>query len=105
MQTDFEYQQKLEQARRKVKSIRGFYTHFSVYIIVNALLLTLKAFSLKPDEDYFTFGNFNMAIFWGLGVGFHALGVFGTNIFMGSNWEDRKIKELMEKQNRSTKWE
>jgi hypothetical protein len=34
---------------------------------------------------------------WGIGVGFHALGVFGPNLLFGKDWEDRKIKELMDK--------
>jgi hypothetical protein len=33
---------------------------------------------------------------WGIGMVFHAYGVFGKNILFGADWE-RKIKELMDK--------
>jgi 2TM domain len=34
----------------------------------------------------------------------HGLSVFGKNIFFGDNWEERKIQELIEKDN-VEKWE
>jgi hypothetical protein len=39
---------------------------------------------------------------WGLGVAFHGFAAFGY----GANWEERKIRELMERENNKnqTKW-
>ena len=106
MDQSFEEQKKLERARKKVEAIKGFYKHLAVYLLVNISLLVAKAISIDPGEEFWTFGNFNMAIFWGMGVLFHAFGVFGTSIFLNSNWEERKIQELMEKERRKgTKWE
>ena len=34
---------------------------------------------------------------WGLGVALHAVNTFAPGMFFGSGWEDRKIKELMDK--------
>ena len=33
------------------------------------------------------------ALGWGVGIAFHAISVFG----IGKSWEERKIRELMEK--------
>ncbi len=98
---------KLERARKKVKSIKGFYKHLTVYIIINAALLTVKAAKLEPGETFFEFNNFNTAFWWGLGLLFHAFGVFGPDVFLGSGWEERKIKEYMDKhpEEERTKWE
>jgi hypothetical protein len=44
------------------------------------------------------------AFFWGIGLLAHGLSVFVPNWIMGQNWEDRKIKEFIEKE-KANKWE
>ena len=97
-------QQKFDRATRRVKSIAGFYRHFMIYLLVNLLMLLVKYIQLDANEEFFTFSNFSTAFFWGIGVVFHALGVFSNNVFFGKNWEERKIRELMEKEKKQ-KWE
>jgi 2TM domain len=107
MENQFSDQVKLERARKKVKSIKGFYKHLAAYIIVNAVLLIVKAVDLEPGEPFFAWGTFSTALWWGLGLLFHGFGVFGTDVFLGSGWEERKIKEYMDKNpgGGNTKWE
>lgn len=105
MERSFEEAQRLERARKKVQSIMGFYKHLAAYVIINLFLIAMKWFNLDPGEEFFTFNNFSMAFFWGIGVVFHGVGVFGTNIFLGKNWEERKIQEYMEREERKSKWE
>lgn len=97
-------QQKLERAKKRVKAIAGFYKHLMVYILVNLFLITLKYINLDKGEVFFEFSTFSTAFFWGIGLVFHAFGVFGTNVFLGQDWEERKINEIMEKEKKS-KWE
>lgn len=33
---------------------------------------------------------------WGIGIVFHAVGVFQWNPFFNKDWEERKIKEFMD---------
>jgi 2TM domain len=106
MENSFEDQMRLAKARKKVKSIKGFYKHFSIYIIVNTVLLIMKYAQLEPGEDFFTWHNFTTAFAWGIGLLFHGVGVFGTDMFLGANWEERKIREYMDKRpDNTTKWE
>lgn len=106
MENSFEEQKRLERARKKVGAIQGFYKHFAVYLLVNITLLIVKAVTLEPNEEFFEFGTFSMAFFWGIGVMFHAFGVFGTSLVLNSNWEESKIQEYMEKERRNgSKWE
>lgn len=35
---------------------------------------------------------------WGIGLAFHALGAFNHSLLFGKNWEDRKIREFIEKE-------
>lgn len=100
-------QMRMERARKRVKSIAGFYKHLAAYLIVNIFLLVLKYFNLDQDKggNFFVFSTFSTAFFWGIGLAFHAMGVFGTNVFLGSDWEERKIREIMDKEKKINKWE
>jgi hypothetical protein len=40
---------------------------------------------------------FAVWFFWGIGLAAHWLGVFGKNIVFSKAWEERKIKEFMDK--------
>ncbi|QHI39135.1 hypothetical protein IMCC3317_45360 [Kordia antarctica] len=91
------------QAQKKVDKIKGFYGHFASYIIVNVFILTMIGLNLDNGESFWQFGHFSTAFFWGIGVAFHALGTFGSNFMFGKNWEERKIKEYMSKDERN--WE
>jgi len=97
-------EQKYIKAKKKVKAIKGFYVHLSVYLIVNAFLILSRTFSGGGFEDLWEWQTYNTAIFWGIGVLFHAFNVFGMGFLLGKDWEDRKIKEYMDKDKREF-WE
>ena len=92
------------QAVKRVKKIKGFYTHAIVYFIINIMIIIINIQDLKEGETYFQFQNFLTAFFWGIGLLAHGLSVFVPNWIMGQNWEERKIKEFMEKE-KANKWE
>ena len=91
-------------AERKVKRLKGFYTHLIVYLCVNVFIVFINISHLSPGESYFKVENFFTAFFWGIGLLAHGLSVFGPVFFFGNDWEERKIKEFMEK-DKSEKWE
>ena len=97
-------EQKYIKAKKKVKSIKGFYVHFTVYLIVNAFLILARLFSGGGYDDLWDWQTYNTAIFWGIGILFHAFNVFGMGFLLGKDWEDRKIKEYMDKDKREF-WE
>lgn len=94
----------LRAAKKRVRDLKGFYTHLLVYVVINLFILAVQIKGepllegLSQPENYYT------AFFWGIGVVAHALSVFGSSFFLGRDWEERKIKELMEKEKRQ-KWE
>lgn len=92
---------KYESAYKRVKKIRGFYSHLTAYLVVNAVFIILNFQNLKPGESYFKFENFATAFFWGIGIVAHALSVFGPGIIFGKDWEERKIKQFMDEDNRT----
>ena len=96
---------KYQEALKRVKKIKGFYTHAIVYVFVNIMIVFLNVKNLDPGETYFQFKNFMTAFFWGIGLLAHGLSVFVPNWIMGQNWEERKIKEFMEKEkNNQNQW-
>lgn len=101
---DLNEQQRLDRATKRVRAMSGFYKHLAVYVLVNLFLLGSKYFNLNAGEVFWKFNTFSTAFWWGLGVAFHAISVFGASFFLGQNWEEKKIKEIMDKQ-KNTKWE
>lgn len=103
---NFEEQARLARARKKVQAIKGFYKHLAAYLIVNVILIIMHSRDMKPGEAFLSWDTFSVAFFWGIGLLVHGFGTFGTEFFLGSNWEERKIREYMgNNPERKTKWE
>ncbi len=98
----FEREEAYMRAKKKVEKIVGFYWHLASYIIVNAFIIIMVA--RNSGEDFWSFGTFATAFFWGIGLVFHALGVFGKSLIFNKQWEDRKIAKFMEEEERR-RWE
>lgn len=80
-------------ARKRVEELKGFYTHAMVYVFVNICLFLLN-YLTSPGQYWFYWP----ALGWGIGLTAHALGVFGSSGILGTQWEERKIQEYMEKE-------
>jgi len=86
-------QQSYEKARKRVKELKGFYSHLIVYIFVNILLIMIN---LLTDSSSWWF--IYSLLGWGIGLATHGLNTFVSNKW-GRDWEERKIKELLSKDN------
>lgn len=86
--------QAYEKATRRVKELKGFYGNLTSYILVISFLIVLN---ILTSPGYLWF--FWPMIGWGLGVVAHAVTTFG----IGKDWEERKIKELMEQDRKNIK--
>ena len=90
-------------AKKRVKEIKGFYSHFLIYVIVNIFISGIIIFGLtysdnsSLSESFTNFGVYSTWLFWGIGIFFHWISVFGFKNLFGSAWEEKKIKELMRK--------
>jgi hypothetical protein len=95
---------KYYEAAKRVKKLKGFYTHAAVYVLINIMIVIINIQELDPGESYFQYHNFFTAFFWGLGLLAHGLSLFLPGMLFGDNWEEKKIKEFMEK-DKPGKWE
>ncbi len=80
-----------QKAKERVEAIKGFYGNLAAYSLVIPFLIWL---------NYRT-TSFPWAIFptvgWGFGVLMHGLEAYGYNPLWGKRWEEKKIREFMEK--------
>lgn len=102
-----DYSDSYLRAKRKVDNIKGFYTHFIVYIVVNTFITWQQVSEHMENgkslvQAFQDNGTYMVWMLWGFGLVFHGLNVFITNGVFGQKWEDRKIKQYMDGQkNRS----
>ena len=83
--------QRYIKAQTRVKKIKGFYTHLTIYCLVIPTLIFINL-KYEPSFHWFWFSRCG----WGTGLFFHWLSVFGLNLLgLGNNWEEKKIKEFM----------
>lgn len=87
---------KYQEAQKRVQKIKGFYTHLIVFILVNIFVIIKKTQNI--DEGETIWHAFKLAFFWGIGLIFHGLKTFDLIPFFGKDWEDRKIKKMMDKE-------
>jgi hypothetical protein len=99
--SDFKKEQAYIRAKKKVDAIVGFYWHLAVYIAVNIFLILVIA--LNSNQGFTSFGTYSTALFWGIGLFFHFMGVFGPNFIFGKDWENKKIEKYMKKEEKN--WE
>lgn len=99
MENSIQNQEAYLVAKERVKKIKGFYVHLTVYIAVNAFIIG-GIFVDRPFsfDNFFRFSTFATAFFWGIGLVAHWSGVFGRRLFFSKDWEDRKIQEYIDKQ-------
>ena len=84
-------EQEYRRAQHTVKSIRGFYVHLAVFVMVMACLLLINVMSGGAWWVQWAF------LGWGVAVAINAVIVFGLAGWLGPDWEERKIKEIMDK--------
>ncbi|MCA6423089.1 MAG: 2TM domain-containing protein [Flavobacterium sp.] len=99
METNNEFE-RYQRAKKQVEEIKGFYGHLISFIFVIALFLYIN---IPYSTQYLWF--FWSFLGWGIGLAFHGMKVFNYTPLLGKNWEERKLKEFMEQENRKNKLE
>jgi hypothetical protein len=99
---------KKERALHRIKELKGFYIHLTVYIVVNSFISVNKVIRNMYngetfEEAFVDFETFAIWFFWGIGLAFHAMKVFSGNPFFGKDWEERQIKKYMEEEEDESK--
>ncbi|MEL4307775.1 2TM domain-containing protein [Joostella sp. CR20] len=101
---NLEQQNKYLRAKERVEELKKFYNGLTAYVLINAFLAGVNYWLDGWNYPWFLWS----VIPWGIGIVFNAVKVFGWNPTFSKNWEERKIKEFMEKDtesNQYSRWE
>ena len=80
--------ERYQDAKKHVQKQKEFWVHLAVFVVVNAVLITLNLMK-TPDKLWFHW----VLMGWGAGLLLNGFQVFGNGI--AKNWEARKIQELV----------
>ncbi|KAB8155455.1 histidine kinase [Kordia sp. TARA_039_SRF] len=83
------------EARKHVEKLKEFYYNLLSYCLVIPFLAFVN-WKTSWEFQWFWFPMFG----WGIGLAFHAMSVFFEGGKFGRNWEQRKIREFMEQEER-----
>jgi hypothetical protein len=83
---------RFQDARRHARAVRGFYVHALIFAVVNAGIVAVNLLS-TPGRPWFGWGMAG----WGIGLLAHGLSVFAFNGLLGRDWEERKIREYLDR--------
>jgi hypothetical protein len=76
-------------AWRRVRSLRLLYTHMTVFLLLNFVLVLVDLST--PGETWF----YIPLLGWGLLVGLHAAQAYEMLPWFSEHWEQRKVEELI----------
>jgi len=89
-------------AVKRVKEIKGFYTHLMVYVVINIMVSAINMFlnhQISDSASFFKalghFSTYMTWVLWGIGLLIHGLNVFWLKASYFKKWEDRKLQEFM----------
>jgi hypothetical protein len=85
--------------RRRVHRLAEFYRHVFIYLIVNAALWIVNAWMLwgtPAASKWYAYWAIWPTFWWGVGVLAHGLSVLPKWGFLSQEWEDRKVRQLMD---------
>ncbi|MDG1708693.1 MAG: 2TM domain-containing protein [Emcibacteraceae bacterium] len=79
-----------EKALEYVKELKGFHINWLTYVVVIPALYLLNVF-ISPEYLWVVWP----ALGWGLGVGLHAVTLFGISGIFSPEWEQRQFEKRL----------
>lgn len=95
IENNIDEQQTYQRAIERAKELKKFYSHLGTYIVMNIFFVVLNYFT-----SYGHWWFYWPLLGWGLAIAMKAMKVYG----FGSDWEERKAKEIYEKE-QNKKWQ
>jgi hypothetical protein len=87
-------QDRYRRAHARVKALQAFYLHGALYVGVNVVLHIINLVSGGPYWAIWPL------LGWGVGLIAQALVTYGVLPFMSRDWEERKIREVLDRERR-----
>ncbi|MGB5818191.1 MAG: 2TM domain-containing protein [Saonia sp.] len=87
-------------AKERVETIKKFYGSIFSSLFVILLVAGINYYVDEWRHPWFLWVVFGL----GISLIFKALKIFNFNPFMGKDWEERKIKEFMQEDEKRDRW-
>jgi hypothetical protein len=100
MEKNYSEAERYYQAHKRVEEIKKFYQHLTVYLLCNPIVIVVNLMT-SPGYLYFWYSLLG----WGVPIVLHGLKAFDCFPFLSKEWEERKTREILEKENNKQKWE
>ncbi|MFI5271720.1 MAG: 2TM domain-containing protein [Ktedonobacterales bacterium] len=84
--------ERYQRARARVQQLRGLYIHAVVYVFVNLYLLAINLVTNAQSLWFYW-----PLLSWGVVLAAHGFIVLGAGGNVVTGWEERKIREFMER--------
>lgn len=94
LQSNYNENMAYTRAKERVEQLKGFYANLISYCIVIPVLVIVNLNTSTFQWFWFPL------LGWGMGLTFHGLETFGY----GKNWEEKKIQEILNKENNKKTW-
>jgi hypothetical protein len=98
METNYSNTERYNQAQKKVEEIKKFYQHLTVYVLCNPIVIVVNLMT-SPGYLYFWW----CLLGWGIPIVLHGLKAFDCFPFFNKEWEEQKIKEIIDREEKSKK--
>jgi len=99
MEPNYTNEERYYQAQKRVKEIREFYEHLTVYLLCNPIVVVVN---LMTSPGYL-WCIWSVAG-WGFAVVMHGMKVFRISPIFSTDWQERKIREILEKEKNRQNW-
>lgn len=94
-----------ELASKKVIQLKSFYKHLFFYTIALIVFL-LKEYTDLPLQFFpIKYINWVIVIIWTAVIVGSAIDLFASYKIFGQEWEERKLRSILEKKYKKQKWE
>ncbi|KAA3618991.1 MAG: histidine kinase [Flavobacterium sp.] len=87
-------------AKERVECIKKFYTSLILYSLFIGFLAALNYYTNEWRYMWFLWA----ALGWGIALFFQAAKAFRWNPLLGKDWEEKKMKEFLEEEDRKDTW-
>ncbi|WP_367768551.1 2TM domain-containing protein [Flavobacterium sp. WC2421] len=101
MENNYQEEKRYYEAQKKVKEIKSFYVHLTVYLLTNPIVIAVNLIT-SPEYLWCLW----CLLGWAIPIVLHGLIAFDYPPFFNKEWEKRKIKEFIDKEEQSrNNWE
>lgn len=97
-------EQRYIRAKKRLDNLKLFYIHLLGYIIL-VVLLSYNLYIMEgTHKEFFKWFDITIMIAWTVFIVLHWWRVFKGKLFFKTNWEDKKIRQYMEEEHKTTMW-